>query len=81
LETPWGASEGKLIILKNEDGSREIIPYGTEKFAITLEKKPETTIALDIDRREIGQATGEFQGGMYHIQPLVGAVSYLLSAQ
>ncbi len=78
VETPIGESEGQVIILKNNDGSREIIPYGTEKIAVSLDKKPKTAIALDIDRTEIGLVNGEFQGGLYRIQPVPGAVSYLL---
>jgi hypothetical protein len=78
METPWGASDGQLIILKKEDGSREVIPYGTEKFAVALEKEPVVVVALDIDRKEIGQAKGEFRGGLYHIRPFPGAISYLL---
>jgi len=78
VETPWGASDGQLIILKKEDGSRELIPFRTEKFAIALAREPEATIALDMDRNEMGKAKGELRGGMYHIQPVAGAVSYLL---
>lgn len=77
-ETPWGASDRQLIILKNNDGSREVIPYGTEKFAVALKKEPVVAVALDIDRREIGQVKGELRNGLYHIQPVPGAVSYLL---
>ena len=77
-ETPWGASDGQLIILKNEDGSREVIPYGTGKFAVALEKEPVVAVALDVDRREMGQAKGELRDGMYHIQPVPGAISYLV---
>lgn len=78
IETTWGASDGQLIILKNEDGSRELIPYGTEKFVIALDRQPKTTIALDMDGNEMGRAKGELRGRMYHIQPVSGAVSYLL---
>ncbi|MCP4313989.1 MAG: hypothetical protein GY790_22265 [Bacteroidetes bacterium] len=78
LETPWGASDGQLIILNNIDGSRELIPFRTEKFAIALTSEPEATIALDMDRNEMGEAKGELRRGMYHIQPVSGAVSYVL---
>jgi len=78
VETSLAASDGQLIILKNEDGSRELIPFRTENFAIALAREPEATIALDMDSREMGQAKGELRGGMYHIQPVSGAVSYLL---
>ena len=77
-ETPWGASDRQLIILKNENVISEVIPYGTEKFAVALERIPEKTIALDGDRKEIGQAKGELMNGLYYIQPVSGAVSYQL---
>ena len=77
-ETPWGATDGQLVILKNENGTREVIPYGTEKFAITLANKPKSIVALDIDRKEVGQAKGESIDGLYYIQSVQEAVSYLL---
>jgi len=63
VETPWAASDGQVIILKNKDGSRELIPFGAEKFAIALDRQPKTTIALDMDGREMSQAKGELRGG------------------
>lgn len=78
LVTPAGATDQQLIILKKEDGSRELIPYGTGKFALALAKEPKSTVALDVDRKEIGQAKGELKDGMYRIQPVSGAVSYLV---
>jgi hypothetical protein len=78
LVTPFGATDKQLIILKNEDGSREIIPYETEKFAINLDKKPNRVIALDKDKNEISQAKGKFKDGLFHIEPITGAFSYLI---
>jgi hypothetical protein len=78
LETPFGATDKQLIILKNKDGSREIIPYETENFAIALDKEPKSIVALDADGKEMGKAKGELQGGLFHIQPVSGAVSYML---
>jgi hypothetical protein len=78
LETPWGACDGQLIILKNKDGSRELIPYSTEKFAVPLDKEPDSIIALDMEKKEIRKATGKRRGRLYHVQPVSGAVSYLL---
>lgn len=77
-ETPWGATDRQLILLKNEDGTRELIPYGTEKFAVVLDKEPGRIVALDMERKEIGKVKGEFSGRLYRIQPISGAVSYLL---
>ena len=78
LETPWGATDGQLIVLKNDDGSRELIPYGTDKVAVVLGKIPGTIVALDKDKNEIGKTKGELTGKLFHIQPVVGAISYLL---
>jgi hypothetical protein len=78
FETPWAASDGQLIIRKNEDGTRELIPYGTEKFAVALDSQPKTTMGLDREGNEIGQTKGALRGGLYHIQPVSGAVSYVL---
>jgi len=76
LETPWGCSDGQLIILKKTDGSFEVIPYGSKNFAIALDKEPERMVALDEDYNEIGEAKGDLRGGLYYIQPVEGAVSY-----
>jgi len=76
METAIGATDKQLIILKKEDGSREVIPYGTGKFALVLDKEPKSIVALDEDYREIGEGKGELRDGMYYIQPVSGAVSY-----
>ena len=78
LETAWGGSDGQLIVLKNTDGSIEVIPYGAEKFTVALDKEPASMVALDEDYQEIGEAKGKLRGGMYHIQPVPGAASYLI---
>jgi len=78
VETSMGATDGQLIILKKNDGSREIIPYGSSKFAIALDKKPKSVVALDMESKEIGLAKGAMMGKMYYIQPVSGAISYLL---
>ena len=78
FETSMGATDGQLIILKNDDGSREIIPYHADQFAVTLNKKPRSVMALDMERKDLGPAGGEFKKGMYFIHPVPGAVSYLV---
>lgn len=78
LETPIGATDGQLIIQKKEDGSLEVIPYGTENFAVALDKAPISIVALSKDSKEIGKAKGELRGGMYYIQPVSGAFSYVI---
>jgi hypothetical protein len=35
-------------------------------------------VALDEDYNEIGDAKGKLRSGLYHIQPVAGAISYLL---
>jgi len=67
-----------LIILKNNRGSPEVIPYGTDKFAVALDKEPYGAVALDMNRKDMGQAKGGLRGGLYHIKPVSGAVSYLM---
>lgn len=76
LETPVGATDKQLIILKKEDGSREVIPYEAGKFAIAMDKEPKSIVALDEDYNEIGEAKGDLRDGMYYIQPVSGAFSY-----
>ncbi len=78
VKTPFGATDKQLIILKKEDGSREVIPYETEKFAIALDKEPKSMVALDEDHHEIEEGRGELRGGLYYIQPVSSAISYLL---
>lgn len=77
-ETKLGATKGQLIILKKDDGSLEVIPYETTNFAITIDKKPKMISALDQDYNEIKTTKGELRDGMYYIQPVSGAVSYLI---
>jgi hypothetical protein len=78
LETSFGATDKQMIILKKEDGSREVIPYGTNKFAVALDKKPDSIIALDENYNEIGVTQGEQKGKLYYIKPMEGAFSYLI---
>jgi hypothetical protein len=78
IQNPWAAGDGQVIILKKQDGSREVIPFSAEKFAIAIDTEPKETVALDIDGNKIGQTKGLFQNKMYHIQPIEGATSYLL---
>jgi len=78
LETPWGASDGQLIILKNEDKSLELIPYGTEKFAVSTLTEPAEITALDMDRNKVAKTKGEFRDGLFFIKTVQGAVSYIL---
>ena len=79
LQTPWAASDGQLIVLKRADGSRELIPFETGHFAVALDRPPISTTALDMDGAEIAKAMGAFRHGMYHIEPVAGATSYLLN--
>jgi len=67
-----------LIILKNEDGSKELIPYNTGKFALAFDNKPKSIIALDVDGNDIVKVKGKLEDGFYYIQPVPEAFSYLL---
>ncbi len=78
LETSEGGADKQLIILKKEDGSREVIPYESEKFAIAIDKEPNRIIVLDADRKTIGTVKGQFRNGLCYIPRLEGAVSYLI---
>lgn len=77
-QTPWAASDGQLIVLKRKSGSCELIPFGTDKFAIAVDRKPKSATALDMDGKEIGSAKGSLRDGFYHIVPVSGATSYLI---
>jgi len=78
VETRYGACDGQLIVLKKEDGSREVIPYEATKFAVAIDKMPVSVVALDIDGKQIGQTNGLFKNRLYNINEVKGAVSYLL---
>jgi hypothetical protein len=78
LETPWGASDGQLILLKRDDASLEIIPNNTDNFAIVIDKKPKSIVALDENREEMAQTNGELRNGLFYIQPVKEAISYML---
>ena len=81
IETPWAASDGQLIILKRKNGSREIIPFDTEKFALALDSVPKKITALDIEGTRIKQTTGKLKNNWYYIQPVENATSYLLTKE
>ena len=70
------ATDKQLIILKSKDGCHEVIPYETEKFALALDKEPKSIVTLDLDYNEIKEGKGKLKGGMYYIQPVLGAFSY-----
>ncbi|MQY78856.1 MAG: hypothetical protein GH151_06630 [Bacteroidetes bacterium] len=56
FETPWGGSDGQLIVLKKADGYLEVIPYGAEKFTVALDREPASMVALDEDYQDIYDA-------------------------
>ena len=47
-----------------------------QKNAIYLSKNPSLTLALDINRKEIGFSKGELRDGLFYIQPVTDAVSF-----
>jgi hypothetical protein len=77
LQTPWGGSEGQLIILKQAGGAREIIPFRSRRFSVAA-RAGSSVVALDENSAEIGAARAELHDGLLSIQPLPAAVSYRL---
>ena len=74
----WGASDGQIIIINQSDGSREVIPFQTKRFAVVTESLPARVIALDEHGTELGPANGEIRDGLFFIQPVQSAISYHL---
>lgn len=79
LQTPWAASDGQLIVLKEANGSREVIPFQAKRFAVATAAAPSRVVALDENGADLGSAQAELRDGLLHIQPFPGAISYRLS--
>jgi hypothetical protein len=79
VETPWAAGDGQVIVLKNpKDHTVEVIPFETKQFAIALDKAPVSITVLDVEGKKIGTTTGKFQDGLYYLDTVLEAVSYVL---
>jgi hypothetical protein len=76
LVTDRGAANRQLIILKRGDGSSEVIPHNSTRFAVAVNKPPRDLVALDEAGAEVGPARGDMRDGLYFITPVEGAVSY-----
>jgi hypothetical protein len=77
MRHPKAASAGIGICRALPDNQYEVIPYqGAEcGFAIPAS----AAVALDKDRKELGQAEVRVARGLVYVQPVVGAFSYRLS--
>jgi hypothetical protein len=79
IKTPWAAADGQLIVLKNPAKNElEVIPFKTKHFALALKKQPASITALDINSKELGRAGGSFKDGMFYIDEVPNAVSYMI---
>jgi hypothetical protein len=78
FETARAASDGKLIVLHKDDGSRELIPYQARRFAIAVARMPTGAVALDMQGDELGPVTGMRNDGWFQLEAHPDAVSYLL---
>jgi hypothetical protein len=76
---PKAASDGQLIALRRADGTLEVIPVGKcSSFGVALDGRTAKAIALDKDRRELGEAETRFSRGLVYVMPHAGAFSYIL---
>jgi hypothetical protein len=78
FETPSGATDEQLIVLKKENGMLEVIPFRTAKFGLVLDKMPVKIVALDEDRNVIKTTQGQKRDKYYYIKPVPAAISYVL---
>jgi len=76
LQTPWAACDGQLMVLKDADGSREVLPFQAKRFSVATTSAACRVVALDANGAELGPARSELRDGLLQIQPVPGAVSY-----
>jgi hypothetical protein len=76
--TPWGASDGQLIVRQEGGGVVEIIPFQATQFAVAALAAPQRLVAINDARAEIGPATYELRDGLLFIHSVPGALSYRL---
>jgi hypothetical protein len=73
------ACDGQLVANKRADGSVELIPVGKcTAFAISLDGRTATAVALAEDGKELGPAETRLSRGLVHVVPVAGALSYVL---
>lgn len=77
--TPWGASDGQLVIRKDSTGELELIPFQATRFAVAAQTPPNRLVALDEFGSELGAVAHELRDGLLFIQPVAKAISYRLT--
>ena len=76
---PKMACDGQLIAHRRADGSMEVIPVAPCKtFAVSLDGRTGTAVALAEDGKELGPAETRLARGLVHILPVPKAFSYLV---
>jgi hypothetical protein len=79
---PKAACDAQMIAHKRAGGSLEVIPVGRcTAFAVLLDGKTGTAVALDIDGKPIGPATTRLSRGLVYITPVAKAFSYAVTPQ
>jgi len=74
------ACDGPMIAHKRSDGTLEVIPVGKcATFAVGLDGRTATAVALAEDGRESGPAETRLSRGLVHVMPVAGAFSYVLT--
>lgn len=69
--------DGPMIAHKRPGGTLEVIPVtGCTKFAVSLDGRTGSAVALREDGKELGPAETRFARGLLHILPVSGAFSY-----
>lgn len=72
--------DGQIVANKRSDGRVELIPVGNcTTFAVSLDGRSATAVALAEDGKELGQAETRLSRGLVHVVPVKGAFSYVLT--
>lgn len=76
--------DGKLIARKLQDGNIELIPVkpddgGCTMFAIALDGRDASAVALDYHGKELGPVETRLSRGYVHIVPVKGVFSYRIT--
>ena len=79
VETPVGASDGVLIVLKDSvNDVWKVIPFETTKFTITLKRTPESVTAFDMNHQKTGTVQFVHKDGHCSWTPVPEAISYVI---
>jgi len=72
--------DGQLVGNKRSDGRIELIPVGKcTTFAVSLDGRSATAVALTEDGKELGPTETRLSRGLVHVMPVKGAFSYVLT--